>query len=202
MVTFTLPFYDKRDNFNITNFPFLSSNIPYSSAYDVFISQLIRYARACYSYECFIVRFRRLSHKLLKQGYIVERWKSSFMISCWYRGICHRTGSDLLLFLFMMCYCRYGDLIKQYEVSLSRMLNHIMKLDQLQWLPNQSDFSPILWHWYRTWHFTELQEVSCRSLAMVLHFCRQCSPFLRSSFIPFWDLIKQIFQTKKLLSWI
>ena len=49
--------YDKRDDFNfhITNFPFLSSNIPSSPAYGVFISQLIRYARACSSYECFKV---------------------------------------------------------------------------------------------------------------------------------------------------
>ena len=39
--------YDKRDDFNfhITNFPFLSRNIPSSPAYGVFISQLIRYAR-------------------------------------------------------------------------------------------------------------------------------------------------------------
>ena len=45
--------YDKRDdyNFNIKNFPFQSSNIPYSPAYGVFISQLIRYARACSFYE-------------------------------------------------------------------------------------------------------------------------------------------------------
>ena len=44
--------YDKRDdfNFNITHFPFLSSNIPTSSAYGVFISQLLWYARACSSY--------------------------------------------------------------------------------------------------------------------------------------------------------
>ena len=41
---------------HITNFPFLSSNIPSSPAYGVFISQLIRYARACSSYECFILR--------------------------------------------------------------------------------------------------------------------------------------------------
>ena len=36
--------YDKRDDFNvrITDFPFLSSNIPSSTAYDVFISQPIR----------------------------------------------------------------------------------------------------------------------------------------------------------------
>ena len=69
--------YDKRDDFNfhITNFPFLSSNIPSSPAYGVFISQLIRYSRACSSYECFILRARRLSNKLLKQGYLAERLK-------------------------------------------------------------------------------------------------------------------------------
>ena len=44
--------YDKRDDFNfhITNFPFLISNIPSSPAYGVFISQLIRYVRACSSF--------------------------------------------------------------------------------------------------------------------------------------------------------
>ena len=71
--------YDKRDDFNfhITNFPFLSTNIPSSPAYGVFISQLIRYARACSSYECFILRAMRLSNKLLGQGYAKERLKSS-----------------------------------------------------------------------------------------------------------------------------
>ena len=61
--------YDKRDDFNfhITNFPFPSSNIPSSPAYGVFISQLIRYARACSSYECYILRAMRLSNKLLGQ---------------------------------------------------------------------------------------------------------------------------------------
>ena len=66
--------YDKRDDFNfyITNFPFLRSNIPSSHAYSVFISQLIRYARACSSYECFILRAMRLSSKLLGHGYVKE----------------------------------------------------------------------------------------------------------------------------------
>ena len=61
--------YDKRDDFNfhITNFPFLGSNIPSSPAYGVFISQLIRYARACSSYECFILWTAWLSSKLLRQ---------------------------------------------------------------------------------------------------------------------------------------
>ena len=85
--------YDKRDDFNfhITNFPFLSSNIPSSPAYGVFISQLIRYARVCSSYECFILRAARLSSKLLRQGYVMERLKSSLR----------------------KFYGRYGDLIKQ-----------------------------------------------------------------------------------------
>ena len=98
--------YDKRDNFNfhITNFPFLSSNIPTSPAYGVFISQLIRYARACFSYGCFILRATRLSNKLLEQGYVKERLKSSLR----------------------KFYGRYGDLIQQYEVSLSQMLNDIL----------------------------------------------------------------------------
>ena len=71
--------YDKRDDFNfhITNFPFLSSNIPTSPAYGVFISQLIRYAQACSSYGCFILRATRLSNKVLEQGYVKERLKSS-----------------------------------------------------------------------------------------------------------------------------
>ena len=45
--------YDKHDDFNfhITNFPFLRSNIPSSPAYDVFISQFIRYTRGCSSYK-------------------------------------------------------------------------------------------------------------------------------------------------------
>ena len=96
--------YDKRDDFNITNFLFLSSNIPTSPAYGVFISQLIRYARACSSYGCFILRATRLSNKLLEQGYVKERFKSSLR----------------------KFYGRYGDLIKQYEASLSQMLNDIL----------------------------------------------------------------------------
>ena len=107
--------YDKRDDFNfhITNFPFLSSNIPSSPAYGVFISRLIRYARSCSSYECFILRAARLSSKLLGQGYVMERLKSSLR----------------------KFYGRYGDLIKHYEVSLSQMLHDILGHDRIQWHP-------------------------------------------------------------------
>ena len=46
-----LKLYDKREvlDFPIVNFPFLSNNIPMSSGYGVYISQLIRYARVCSS---------------------------------------------------------------------------------------------------------------------------------------------------------
>ena len=85
--------YDKRDDFNfhITHFPFLSSNIPTSPAYGVFISQLIRYARACSSYGCFILRATRLSNELLEQGYVKERLKSS--LRKFYGRIDHKTSS-------------------------------------------------------------------------------------------------------------
>ena len=66
--------YDKRNDFNyhIKNFPFLSSNIPSSPAYDVFISQPIRYSRTCSLYECFILRAKRLSLWGLAYAPIVE----------------------------------------------------------------------------------------------------------------------------------
>ena len=40
--------YDKRDDFNleIVNFPFLDGDVPRSTSYGVYISQLIRFARA------------------------------------------------------------------------------------------------------------------------------------------------------------
>ena len=61
----------------------LSSNVPSLPAYDVFISQLIRYARACCSYECFVLRAARLSSKLLGQGYV--RFSSSECYTTFWR---------------------------------------------------------------------------------------------------------------------
>lgn len=50
--------YDKRDgfNFDIVNIPFLDSDISRSMSYDVFISQLIRFARVCCQVEEFNIR--------------------------------------------------------------------------------------------------------------------------------------------------
>ena len=44
--------YDKRDDydFNIVNFPFLDGDVPRSTSYSVYISQLIRLARVTSMY--------------------------------------------------------------------------------------------------------------------------------------------------------
>ena len=61
--------YDKRDNFEIVNFPFLDGDVPRSSSYGVYISQLIRFARVCSYVDNFNNRNLFLTAKLLKQGY-------------------------------------------------------------------------------------------------------------------------------------
>ena len=58
--------------FPIVNFPFISSNIPASPAYGVYISQLIRYSTACVQYSDFLYRVRLLTQKLLKQDYVAQ----------------------------------------------------------------------------------------------------------------------------------
>jgi hypothetical protein len=63
--------YDKRYDFNfeIINFPNMCSNIPTSPAYGVYISQLIRYARASSNYSDFLKRHLHLRNRILDQGY-------------------------------------------------------------------------------------------------------------------------------------
>ena len=63
--------YDKRDNFDfeIVNFPFLDGDVSCSTSYGVYISQLIRFARASSHVTDFNTRNKLLTQKLLKQGY-------------------------------------------------------------------------------------------------------------------------------------
>jgi Fe-S-cluster formation regulator IscX/YfhJ len=55
--TITTHLYDKQDHFpfSIVNFLYLRSNIIASPAYGVDISQITRYARACSTYDQFLV---------------------------------------------------------------------------------------------------------------------------------------------------
>ena len=59
--------YDKRDDFDfeIVNFPFLDGDVPRSTSYGVYISQLIRFARASSYVADFNTRNKLLTQKLL-----------------------------------------------------------------------------------------------------------------------------------------
>ena len=95
--------YDKRDDFNfkIINFPNMCSNIPASPAYGVYISQLIRYARASSNYSDFLKRHLHLRNRLLDQGY---------------EKICLiRSLKKFIL--------RYQDLVEIYSVSAETIIN-------------------------------------------------------------------------------
>jgi hypothetical protein len=76
--------YDKRDYFNfpIVNFPFICSNIPTAPGYGVYLSQMIRYSRACGSYQDFLERRLLLTRKLLNQGFLLVKLKSSLRKLC------------------------------------------------------------------------------------------------------------------------
>jgi hypothetical protein len=102
--------YDKIDdlNFPIVNFPFICSNIkiPAAPTYRVYISQLIRYSRACGSYQDFLDRGLLLTRKLLNQGFLLVKLKSSL-------------GKF---------YGRHHDLVDRYGISVSQMTVDMLHL--------------------------------------------------------------------------
>ena len=94
--------------------------------------------------NAFILRAARLSSKLLGQGYVMERLKSSLM----------------------KFYGRYGDLIKNYAVSLYQMLHEILGHDHIQWHPQLIRHYTNVRPYYRTllyyifWPYYQILEVS------------------------------------------
>jgi hypothetical protein len=79
----------------------MCSNIPDSPAYGVYISQLIRYARANSNYSDFLKRHLHLRNRLLNQGYEHIRLIRS-----------------LKKFIF-----RYQDLVEIYSISAETIIN-------------------------------------------------------------------------------
>ena len=79
----------------------MCSNIPASPAYGVYISQLIRYARASSNYSDFCKHYLYLRNRLLNQGYKKIRLIRS-----------------LKKFIF-----RYQDLVEKYSVSAETIIN-------------------------------------------------------------------------------
>ena len=70
---------NKYFNFPIVNISFICSNIPETPAYGVYICQLIRYYRACGSYQDFLDRGKLLTRKLLNQWFLLVKLKSSLL---------------------------------------------------------------------------------------------------------------------------
>ena len=72
--------YEKRDDFDFdtVNFPFLDGDIPRRALYGVYICQLIRFARVCNHVADFNARNKRLSTKLLQQGYRYHKLRNTF----------------------------------------------------------------------------------------------------------------------------
>ena len=72
--------YDKRDDFDfeIVNFQFLDGDVSRSTSYGVYISQLIRFARASSYVADFNNRNKLLTQKLLKQGYRYHKLRKTF----------------------------------------------------------------------------------------------------------------------------
>ena len=90
--------YDERGDFDfeIVNFPFLDGDVPRSTSYGIYISQLIQFARASSHVVDFKTRNKVLTQKLLKQGY---RY--------------HKLGKT-----FSKFYRRYYDLISKFQMDL------------------------------------------------------------------------------------
>ena len=94
----SIKIYDKRDDFDneIVNFPFLDRDVPRTTSYGVYISQLIRFARASSYMIDFNTRNKLLIQKLFKQGYRYHKLRKTF--------------SNF--------YSKYYDLISKFKVGL------------------------------------------------------------------------------------
>ena len=73
--------YDKRDDFDfdIVNFPFLDGDVPRSTSYGVYISQLIRLASVSSHVADFNARNKSLTAKLLQQGYRYHKLRKTLL---------------------------------------------------------------------------------------------------------------------------
>ena len=73
--------YDKRDDFDfvIVNFPFFDGDVPRCTSFGVYISQLIRFARASSYVTDFNTRNKLLTQKLLQQSYRYRKLRKPFL---------------------------------------------------------------------------------------------------------------------------
>ena len=72
--------FDKRDDFDfdIVSFPYQDGDVPRSTTYGVYISQLIRFAGVSSHVDDFNTRNKVLTSKLLRQGYRYHTLRKAF----------------------------------------------------------------------------------------------------------------------------
>ena len=170
--------YDKRDDFDfeIVNFPFLDGDVPRSTSYGVYISQLIRFARASSYVTDFNTRNKLLTQKLLKQGYRYHKLRKTF--SKFYR--------------------RYFDLISKFQVGLKSLLRQglsepdfygdlVYKLKKIVGSNNFSaQFIKIISHYKKIgYNINVLQQTACLVVNPItvgnFAFLFNCTPVGRTS---------------------
>ena len=117
--------YDKRDDFDfdIVNFPFLDGDVPRSTSYGVYISQLIRFARVSSHVADFNARNKSLTAKLLQQGYRYHKLRKTF--SKFYRRHCElvskfNVGLKNTFASRLIGTGIYGDLVYKFKKIVHR----------------------------------------------------------------------------------
>ena len=79
---FYIKLYDKRNDydFDVISFPYLNGDIPKGQSYEIFISQLIRYARINTSFSNYISDCKKLVTKLVGQYFDVAALRKRFQV--------------------------------------------------------------------------------------------------------------------------
>ena len=114
--TISTKIYDKRDDFDfdIINYPDLHGDVPRATSYGVYISQLVRFARACTEVSDFNERNRIITSKLLSQGYKYHKLRktlSKFSHRCGHLINKYNTSTKDLLNSGISQHLFYGDVV-------------------------------------------------------------------------------------------
>ena len=146
--------YDNRDDFNfdIVYCPLLDGDVPRRPSYGVYISQLIRFARASSHVTDFNNRNKFLTAKLLKQGYRYHKLRKAFS----------------------KFYLRHFELIEKYHVSQNNLCNKVFcnpefygdlvyKFKKIIGNPNFSDLCKrIVNRFRRAWYTLDIMRQTAR----------------------------------------
>ena len=114
--------YDKRDDFDfdIVNFPFLDGDVPRSTSYGVYISQLIRFARVSSHVVDFNARNKSLTAKFLYRYHKLRKTFSKFYRRHYELVSKFSVGLKTLLHQGLSEPEFYGDLVYKFKKNLGR----------------------------------------------------------------------------------